>query len=218
MVSEEIDRFAKKIWNYHHLNHKLEKADAIFVLGSNDLRVADYAAKLFLKDFAPIMIFSGGIAHQGELVETPWKKPEAEMFAHRAMKLGVPQDHIILETEATNTGENVRLTEKILNKKGLDFNSFIVVQKPWMERRAYATIKVYWPNKKIMVTSPPIDFENYPNAHISKEDLINVMVGDLQRIKVYPEKGFQIFQEIPTEVWSAYKKLVGLGYTKYFIK
>ena len=43
------------------------------------------------------------------------------------------------------------------------------------------------------------------------------MVGDLQRIMVYPERGFQIEQEIPNEIWAAYKELVTLGFTKYLI-
>lgn len=44
------------------------------------------------------------------------------------------------------------------------------------------------------------------------------MVGDLQRIKEYPAKGFQIEQEIPDEVWSAYETLVAAGYDKHLIK
>lgn len=218
MTSKEVDKLAKKIWNYHHINHKLEKADAIFVLGSHDLRVADFGAKLFLKGYAPSIIFSGGVAHQGDLLKTCWNKSEAEIFAERAIRLGVPKDKIVIENKATNTGENVKFTEKILNIKHLNFKSFIIVQKPYMERRAYATIKVYWPNKKIIVTSPPIEFEEYPNQEISKEDLINIIVGDLQRIKIYPKKGFQLFQEIPKDVWEAYMKLVKLGYTKHLLK
>ena len=64
-----------------------------------------------------------------------------------------------------------------------------------MERRTYATIKVHWPNKKVIVTSPQINFEDYPTKDISKDDVINIMVGDLQRIKIYPDKGFQIFHQ-----------------------
>jgi len=217
MTSEDADRLARKIWNYHHLNHKLEKCEAIFVLCSHDLRVADYAAKLFFDGFASIIIFSGGIAHQGDLVETPWEKPEAEMFAERAIKLGVPKEKIIIENKAKNCGENVLFTDRILKEKGLHFGSFIAVQKPYMERRTYATIKVYWSNKKVIVTSPPIDFDDYPTEKISKDDVINIMVGDLQRIKIYPEKGFQIFQEIPDNVWGAYQELVQLGYTKHLL-
>ncbi len=218
MTSEEVDQLARKIWNYHHVNHKLAKADGIFVLCSHDLRVADYAVKLFFDGYARFIIFSGGIAHKGDLVETPWKKPEAEMFAERAIQLGVPKGKIIIENKAKNCGENVLFTDKILEEKGLHFNSFIAVQKPYMERRTYATIKSYWPDKTVIVTSPPIDFEDYPNKDVSKDDVINIMVGDLQRIKIYPEKGFQIFQEIPADVWKAYQELVRLGYTKHLLK
>ncbi len=218
MTSENVDKLAKKIWNYHHVNHKLEKADAIFVLCSHDLRVADYATKLFFDGFAPMIIFSGGIAHQGDLVETPWEKPEAEIFAERAIKLGVPIEKIIIENKAKNCGENVLFTDKILREKGLNFDSFIAVQKPYMERRTYATIKIHWPKKKVIVTSPLIDFEDYPTEEISKDDVINIMVGDLQRIKIYPKKEFQIFQEIPDDVWKAYQELMRLGYTKHLLK
>ena len=44
------------------------------------------------------------------------------------------------------------------------------------------------------------------------------MVGDVQRIKEYPAKGFQIEQEIPDEVWTAYEELVQEGYTEHLIK
>jgi hypothetical protein len=86
-----------------------------------------------------------------------------------------------------------------------------------MERRSYATFKRHWPNKKLQVTSPQISLNNYPNEEISLEEVIHIMVGDLQRIKIYPEKGFQIFQEIPDEVWEAYEKLVELGYNSHLI-
>jgi len=68
-----------------------------------------------------------------------------------------------------------------------------------------------------MVTSPNIHFEHYPTKSISKDDVINIMVGDLQRIKEYPKKGFQIEQEIPNDVWQAYKKFIEIGYTKHLI-
>jgi hypothetical protein len=86
-----------------------------------------------------------------------------------------------------------------------------------MERRIYATFKKVWPGKECIATSPQISFEEYPNGTTSKEEVINIVVGDLQRIKVYSGKGFQIHQDIPTDVWSAYQGLVQLGYTKYLV-
>ena len=39
------------------------------------------------------------------------------------------------------------------------------------------------------------------------------MVGDLQRILLYAEKGWQVPQEVPAEVMEAYAGLVAAGYT-----
>lgn len=215
MNKGEIDILAKIIWDYHHVNHQLKKADCLFVLGSHDIRVAEYAADLFLQGYAQYIIFSGGL---GNLTVDIFKKPEAEIFSDIAFAKGVPKDKIIIENKSTNTGENVQFTKEILKQKGLDFNSFILVQKPYMERRTYATFKKMWPEKEFTVTSPQIDFANYPNGEISEERVINIMVGDLQRIKVYPERGFQIFQEIPRNVWRAYEKLVDAGFTTHLVK
>jgi uncharacterized SAM-binding protein YcdF (DUF218 family) len=92
------------------------------------------------------------------------------------------------------------------------------VQKPYMERRSYATFKKHWPDKEVIVTSPQISFADYPTSEIPLEKVINIMVGDLQRIKVYAEKGFQVYQEIPEYVWQAYEQLVSLGFDKQLIK
>lgn len=210
----DVDTAAKIIWEYHHVNHELKKVDCIFVLGSHDTRVAEYAAGLFLAGYAPYIIFSGGL---GRLTDGVFKKPEAEVFADIALEKGIPADAILVENKSTNTGENVEFTKKLLAEKGLDFKTFILVQKPYMERRTYATFKKVWPEKEFVVTSPQLSFDEYPNEQISKEEVINIMVGDLQRIKVYPEKGFQIPQEIPNAVWDAYEKLVEMGYTRQLI-
>ena len=50
------------------------------------------------------------------------------------------------------------------------------------------------------------------------DDVVSIMVGDLQRIKLYPGRGFQIEQEIPDEVWAAFEVLVRAGYDKYLIQ
>ena len=84
-----------------------------------------------------------------------------------------------------------------------------------MERRSYATFKKQWPDKDLIVTSPQISFEDYPTEEIPIEKVINIMVGDLQRIRIYPDKGFQIPQEIPDDVWAAYERLVARGFDKH---
>jgi len=200
------------------MNHELSKADAILVLCSHDLVVAERGAELFLNGWAPLLIFSGGL---GTITKQMWSEPEADRFAEIARRMGVPADRIIVENRSTNTGENIKFTKTLLAGRGLTPRKFIVVQKPYMERRAYATFRLWWPNVEIVVTSPQMTFEQYLNQRgdesISRDQMISIMVGDLQRIKIYPDKGFQIPQDIPVEVWTAYEELIKAGYDKHLI-
>ncbi|NUM25263.1 MAG: YdcF family protein [Candidatus Buchananbacteria bacterium] len=204
----EIEKLAKIIWDYHHLHQPLAKADAILALGSHDIRVAEYAADLFLKNYAPTMIFSGGL---GKLTKD-WTKTEAEIFSDVAIQKGVPAKEVLLETKSSNTGENILFTKQLLENKNLKFKKIIVVHKPYMERRTYATFKKVWPDQEIIVSSPDISFENYLDHARSRQETISVMVRDLEKIKTYAELGFQIEQEIPKEVWAAYVALVESGW------
>jgi uncharacterized SAM-binding protein YcdF (DUF218 family) len=217
-MNNHLSALARKIWDYHRLNHQLSKADAILVLCSHDKRVAERGAQLFLSGHAPLLIFSGGL---GAITRSMWNVPEADQFAEIAMEMGVPSEKIIIENRSTNTGENILFTKIVLAEKRLDPQKFILVQKPYMERRSYATFRKLWPEKKLLVTSPQVSFDeyldNYSNSEFSRDDVISIMVGDLQRIKLYPEKGFQIYQQIPSDVWSAYEELIKAGYDKHLI-
>ena len=199
------------------MHHELKPADAIFALGSHDITVAERAAELFLEGYAPYIIFAGdsgeiysGIKHFAE--------PEANVFAAIALKMGIPNDRILIEKNSTNTEQNITFVRKLLKEKGLDFNSFILVQKPYMERRTYATFRKFWPEAVCLVTSPLITYEDYKvQADKNNKDFIGALVGDLQRIKLYPAKGFQIPQAIPDPVWMAFERLVELGHTRRLI-
>lgn len=139
------------------------------------------------------------------------------MFSKRAKAMGVAEQDMLIENKSTNTGENILFTKQMLEAKGIHPGKIILVQKPYMGRRAYATFKKIWPGVDVVMTSPQISFENYPNNDFSEDDVINIAVGDMQRIKLYPKKGFQIPQHIPDDVWQAYEALVGAGYTKQLI-
>lgn len=210
MVTQQVLDEARKLWDYHHMNHTLAKSDCILALGSHDLRVADRAADLYLEGWAPILILSGGL---GNVTRGIWKDPEADRFARIALDKGVPAEAIFIENKSTNTGENIQFTRRLLEEKLLHPQHFLLVQKPYMERRTYATFRKQWPDKDLLVTSPQIAFEDYPTEEIPMERVIEIMVGDLQRIHLYPQKGFQIPQEIPADVWAAYEKLIEWGFT-----
>lgn len=197
------------------MGHKIVPSDCILVLGSHDRRVAARGAELYLQGLAPVLVFSGGL---GRLTKEMWSETEADLFARIAINMGVPKEAILVENCSTNTGENILFTQQLLQAEGLDPQAFIVVQKPYMERRSYATFKRHWPSKDLLVTSPQIHFEDYPTEEIPMEKVISIMVGDLQRIKCYPEKGFQVYQEIPDGVWEAFEQLVAMGFDQHLIR
>ena len=215
----EEDRLAKIIWEYHHLHHELAPAEMILCFTSFDLLVPKYVAQLYKRGLAPFILVSGKHASAG-LQETSWGMTEAEKFAEVMMENGVPRDKVILEKEAVNSGENVRNSYELLKRMGRIPRKIILAQKPTMEKRAYATFRNYWPEEKyeLMVTSPPFTYAEYVGPIVDRETMINIMVGDLQRIKLYPAMGFQISQEIPDEVWDAYEKLVAAGFDKHLVR
>lgn len=210
-------QLAQTIWDYMRFEQPLEKADLILGLGSTDIRTAEWCAKLQQDGWAPKILFTGG---RGRLARDLLDENECDFYARSAQGLGVPADATIREARAKNTGENIAFSAQLLKDTNINVHKLILVTKPYMLRRSYATLMKQWPGARPKVICSAIDQsfdvychdKNYPFDHV-----VNVMVGDLQRIKEYPKIGFQIEQNIPNEVWSAYQELVKRGYQKHVI-
>lgn len=200
-------RHIETLWDYMQLKHKLKPADCLFVMCSNDVRVAEHAAKLYHQKLAPLIVFSGG---EGRFTDGLFEKSEAETFAEIAKLSGVPSEAILLETESTNSGENVRFTEQRLKEEGKQCSSFILVQKPFMERRAIATFEKQWqsPYTQLQVSSAALPFFEYINEDMPLMMVLEALMEDFSRVKSYPEKGFQTEQNIPQQVESSYQVLL----------
>lgn len=206
MSQLKLYQHIEHLWQYMQLSHTLQRSDCIFVLGSNDIRVATYAAQLYLDGWADTVIFSGGV---GRLTEGLFSGSEAQVFADHAHDLGVARSDILVEDKASNTGENLQFTHQLLSQSGLDFQSFILVQKPYMERRTYASFVKQWPAnyQHVCVTSPKSAFCDYFSEEIDLTTTVSAMLGDFERIKQYPALGFQIEQPVPASVETSYRAI-----------
>ncbi|GAJ75890.1 hypothetical protein JCM18905_1669 [Vibrio sp. JCM 18905] len=204
----KLYRHIETLWDYMQLKHELKPADCLFVMCSNDVRVAEHAANLYHQKLAPLIVFSGG--GEGRFTDGLFEKSEAETFAEIAKMSGVPSEAILLETESTNSGENVRFTEQRLKKEGKHCSSFILVQKPFMERRAIATFEKQWqsPYSQLQVSSTAHPFFEYINEDMPLMMVLEALMEDFSRVKSYPEKGFQTEQNIPQQVESSYQVLL----------
>lgn len=247
----QMTKDAEKIYDYHRMHMPLSKTSAgddtcIFCLCSLDLRVARRAAQLYLDGHGRHVIFSGGTGKLTAGRPEFRDAPEAVVFARIATEMGVPAESIMVESRSANTGENVRLTYALLREKGMLarrhqqdhgedgakrgaeeclVRSFILVQKPYMERRTYATFMKQWPGMdaegaearqfEFVVTSPQLSFAEYPDDDNPRDLVINIMVGDLVRIRTYPAMGYQIPQDIPEDVWEAGQRLIAAGFNEH---
>lgn len=207
--SPEIIRAAEILWDYHRLGIPPHPSDAILVFGSNDLRVAEHAAALFHRNLAPWLLFSGA---RGRMTEH-WKNTEAEAMAQVARAINVPADRILIENEATNTGQNIRFAREILTKNNIVIHRAIVVQKPYMERRTIAALDVQWPDATFTASSPPLTLAQYCTRDLPYQLVIDAMVGDFQRIIDYHHLGFSSEQSIPDHVMAAFRFLIAQGHT-----
>ena len=153
--------------------------------------VAEYAIDLYQAGYGPYMLISGGVVQRNAALNVYWDATEAEIFSSLAIARGVPEDRILIEKRSTNTGENLRFSRQLIKSLGLDFRSFILVQKPYMERRVWATALKQWGEGDYIVTSPPISLTDYLAGELPREAVIQHIVGDFQRVKVYGENGFQ---------------------------
>ena len=189
----------------------------IVALGTNDLRVAEFAAGLFHQGYGKLLLCTGGVAHQGDLLATPWTRPEAEMYADIAIARGVPADCILLEPSATNTAENIRFSRAVLESRGITPDSIVLAVKPFMQRRTWATMAVEWPEMPATLASPQMTLAEYFTEELPPEKIIHIMMGDLQRIGIYGRRGWSAAQKIPANVRAAYEHLKESGFIHHLV-
>lgn len=202
------------VWGYNCLNHERtvpSDADVVVALGCRDVGVARRAAEV-CREIAPnsLLVMTG---KHGEYTKHLFGQTEAQIFANAAVEEGVQQDRIILEENATNTGENVCFTQELLKSMGLTaISSVVLVQKPFLERRALATFEAQWQGASsihVTTTSENLDFKDYcTQKQVPPLDVARQVVGAMRRVIEYPEMGYQTRQEVPGTVYQAYCRLV----------
>ena len=207
-IDDTTLRAAKVLWDYHCIYSPLQPATAIAGLGSYDLRVAERCATLFHAGLADKIIFTGASGHWTSGL---YRGSEAAAFAAVARSDGVPDDAIALEERATNIGENIRFSSVAFDPD----DTVIFVTKPQTQRRCRATVVKQLPDLDARVTAPEHGFLDQPTEIVPIRALICEMVGDLRRMEIYPELGFQAVEHIPPDVRDAYGHLVEAGFTDH---
>ncbi|WXL24363.1 YdcF family protein [Ectopseudomonas mendocina] len=204
-------RHAQVLWDFLSAGRGHAECELLIVCGSYDLRVCDYACELLDQGVAEHIVFSG---NTGNWTRHLWERPEAEIFAERAMALGVRPEQFSLEARSTNFAENIAFTRELFPH----VRRATFLTKPNSIRRVKLTLPIRWPELTAWVDAPGYRFPDGVANVVGLFGLIAEMVGDVQRIKLYPQAGFQVAQELPEAVEQAWQFLVEQGFDHHKIR
>ncbi|UED88580.1 YdcF family protein [Streptomyces profundus] len=196
------------------MGHRVRACDVAIGLGSHDLGVATFAAELYRAGLFPTLVFSGA---NSPTTAARFPRGEAVHYRERALELGVPSEAILVEPRAGNTGQNITLSRDVLAVAGIVPTSVLLVSKPYMERRSYATARKVWPEVEVVCASESMHFDDYVKSVGDEKLVVDMLVGDLQRVIDYPKLGFAIEQDVPEAVRAAYEALIRDGFTSRLV-
>lgn len=216
---DKITLALKVIWDYMKLGEPLEKSDLIIGCGCANLEIPIKCAKLYKEGYAKKILFTGGY---GKITTKIFDKPEAIIYKEIAISHGVIEEDILIEDKSTNTGDNFRFSLDVLNKNKIKYDKIIIVHKPFSERRTLSSAKAILKNSQLIITSLDTTFEKsieqLKNHKYEKiVDIISTIVGDIQRMIIYPQFGWQIECNVPKNVIKSYEYLKNIGFNKYII-
>lgn len=214
VLSKAIRADVETLWDYHDMHQVVQPADIGIGLGSHDLGVATCAADLYRRGMFPLIVFTGANA---PTTVNEFPRGEAVHYQEHAIERGVPIEAILIERTATNTGENISRTRELLTERGTQVRSAVLISRPYQQRRAYATCKKLWPEIEVTCASLPVPLDDYVKSIGNPDRVVNMLVGDTQRITQYAKLGYAIEQPVPAKVQSAYERLVQAGYTSRLI-
>ncbi|MFF9027472.1 YdcF family protein [Streptomyces iakyrus] len=210
MISARAWADARLLWGYHFMHHAPRPCSVAVGLGSHDLGVADVTAELYHRGMAPVIVFTGATS---PTTRARMPRGEAVHYRERALQLGVPESAVLLEPRATNTGENIELTKAVLAEAGVEVSSVLLVSKPYEERRSYAMMRKMWPDVEVVCASTSMSLEEYADSIGDARMVIDMIVGALQRVLVFPRLGLAIEQDVPDTVEAAFQRLCVEGFT-----
>ncbi|MFE2548487.1 YdcF family protein [Streptomyces sp. NPDC059355] len=214
MISAHNWAAAERLWDFQQMHHELRPCSVAIGLGSHDLGVAEFTVDLYERGMMPLIVFTGATSRT---TRQRMPRGEAEHYRERAVELGVPASAILVEPQARNTGENIVLSRSLLEDRGVQVESVLLVTKPYEERRAYATARKLWPEVKLVSASAPMTLAEYVDSIQDPRLVFDMLVGAQQRLLIYPGQGFLIQQDVPPAVLAAYERLRSQGFTSRLV-
>jgi uncharacterized SAM-binding protein YcdF (DUF218 family) len=146
-----IDEITKIIFDQ---SVAIKPCDIIFIFGGSHPGLWENGAKAFFNGLGQDIIVTGGYKPNA-LRHFTWqdeKKAESEVIRRELIKSSVPEEKIFIETQSTNTYENVRYALRIYDFKSV--SSVLVICKSYAVGRQIRTLKAQLDSETQVIPYP----------------------------------------------------------------
>lgn len=165
MKNTEINmNFISRITDFIFVSDLPRRADAIFLPGGPHPETAEYAAELYHRGLAPLIIPSGkygmklgkfaGVWSKADIYSSDYQT-ECEFFTDVLLRNGVPRDAILGEDRSMHTRDNAFLSRELIEKREISIRSGMIICKSFHARRCQMLYQMAFPQTEILVC--PID-------------------------------------------------------------
>ena len=175
-----MTKFLEEMTNFIFLEDTPQKADVIFVPGSEEGALAKTAARLYLEGYAPLIVPSGKYAKWTGHSIVGGFETESDYFAHLMMEEGVPETAIIKEREATYTYQNAINTKKLLDERGIVVKRALLCCQAYHARRSKLYYQVLFPDTEILVC-PTITKGITKENWFKIRETADIVLGEIER-------------------------------------
>lgn len=182
--------FLEQITDFIFTEQEPEKSDIIFIPGSGLPQLAEEAAGLYQKGFAPWILPSGrysitlghfgGVQEKKELYQEDYET-EWDFLRQVLIKNNVPKEVILKENQATYTYENAIYSRKATDEMGLAIRKAILCCKPYHARRSLLYYQLLYPETKFLVCPIKESDITKDNWFFSEKGTTTVL-GEMERI------------------------------------
>ena len=198
------------LWRYDDMGHQIRLCDVGIGLGSHDPGVAVVAARLFHAGLFPRAgLHRCQCADHHRAVPARRGRPLPGVRDRERCAGGVDFSGAACDQH----GAEPELSRRLLAEHGIPASSVLLMSRPHQQRRAYATCRKVWPEVDVVCASNPLSLDAYVESIGDARKVIDMLIGDTQRIEVYAECGFAIPQRLPDDVHAAFERLVAAGFT-----
>jgi uncharacterized SAM-binding protein YcdF (DUF218 family) len=168
----------------HLITTRLAPADLLFVFGTREgvPEFLEAIVSLWKKGYFRHVLVSGGDMPGDD-------EAEAIVISRLMIKAGIPDDIILLESHATNTGENVTFSLPIIERQiGLaNIRSLIALGKVCTSVRYLMTLERHWPEVRKMLCA--VNYFDHPVAEWDRHPYARKRIL-AEWIEPYKAKGF----------------------------